>query len=156
MPARFAQYFFIALFTSALVPTTAWANQQFFLIPGYTTTGFKKGYEVSFILVDDGKGEEKAGFGRGFVIGENVKPNREQFFELQVSWSGWLLYAATLGGGFYSSGKAGGLQMTAAGQFATPFLAFLRLQTQISPKADVPAIMIGLMFKLPIYLGTLD
>ncbi len=153
MTIRFAQYFFIMFVAVAMTPTMASARQQFLLIPGYTTTGFKKGHEVSFIVVNDGS-DDKAGFGRGFVIGENVKPTREQFFELQVSWSGWLLYAATLGGGFYSSGKAGGLQMTAAGQFATPFLAFLRLQTQISPKAEVPAIMIGLMFKLPIYLGT--
>jgi hypothetical protein len=132
-----------------LYPNIVCAAQQYYwLIPGYTTTGKVKGWEASLLRnVNQHEGED----GFGLVFGGSFQPS-EHFIEVQAQTSGWALFALSGGAGVFYSPTVRGLQATIAGQFFTPFLMFTRIQVRVRPDIKVQRPMVGLMFKLPVLL----
>jgi hypothetical protein len=137
-----AKNLLLILSLAVISPSVALSKTTGFLIPGYTMSGDKRGYEVSLII-------DQGGVGLGFVTGETTYPERERFIEVQASAWAWLVAAGSIGIGPYNSPETLGLQTTVALQFFTPFLAFARLKFQTSPDSAVLPVF-GLMFKLPI------
>ena len=147
VPIRLGKYLCLVWLMVFISSSTSQAKTTGFLIPGYTISGDKRGYEVSLII-------DQGGVGLGFVTGETTYPERERFIELQASAWAWLVAAGSIGIGPYNSPETVGLQTTVALQFFTPFLAFARLKFQTSPDSAVLPVF-GLMFKLPIPISPL-
>jgi hypothetical protein len=136
---------FVALFL-LLNSGTAKARVQYFLSPGFTTTGFSKGWEVTLLRDNEQSG---GGAGEGLVFGKMLKPDPEIFIEAQVQSWVMAVLAGSLGAGGYQTENTRGMQATLAIQFYTPFLFFTRLKLDVTTKPKVLRPMFGLMFKLP-------
>jgi hypothetical protein len=137
---------FVALFL-LLNSGTAKARVQYYLSPGYTTTGFSKGWEVTLLRDNE---QHEGGSGEGLVFGKTLKPDPEIFIEAQVQGWAMAVLAGSLGAGGYQTENTRGMQATLAIQFFTPFLFFTRLKLDVKPNVKVPRPMFGLMFKFPI------
>jgi hypothetical protein len=130
-----------------LVSGVAHGRGSVFLSPGFTTTGFEKGWELSLL---GNKEEFEGGEGVGLVYGGRFDPKAERFVEAQVQIEGMALVVASLGAGGYLSEERRGVQGTLAVMFCTPFLIFTRLKIDVAPEPKVLQPMIGLMFKMPV------